>query len=1237
MKGALRLYRLLCLAMGMTAFMQTASAAFNEYQPYILPTVNPGSYNEIKKVVVEGASGDPRENIHANLEKAICGGWDFQRGVNGVFGQSESLCGRADTQPIQARCEDENGNVWIKTRPQEWKMNGAGNGIDDQMMETISKKTIPDQGLISQVRGVPGRDTVRAFGNLASGLGERRGEGGTAKDLKYDIAFHQRIETGTSSGFDYPSDQDTVCGFQTLCRTPNAPDAFDPGRQSPSLLCPHPCQRPLGSPGKPQNWDENDSSALRCDLQKADEDGIKYACGGGETKGPGEDFCGELRRNGTKGGLCQDLNALVYVRWERIEQCGDDTIVHTKKGVCGFAKEVNDPSDEEYQRMVDNNFEPVGLFECCSDLPAATIDEGKNCIPCFGDECRRNPKTQVAIATDEWWSGNDCGYPEIDMREREYVSFFRAYTDASYERAPLPLAKDDDNTKANIPVACYGFYDSAPEDAQLTQTEPEDKRCVIAAYYDGNDGDGDKINFRSMWKTQQGKGAFRNTFSDNPFGNIQRSFEPEKSLWFPELGGAFSLLNDKVFGDRYRGDFSFALLATDSAVQRATVQLSPEQPLSSGAFLRTPDDTVTMENDPASDRRTMVEWWHNVETQMHKNFTPPKVRLLLPTVWSVDINPFDPLFTPKLASPDDRSLDIRSETIDIQVQATEDLLGNVAAFLERTLLLRMEEESVPVVVPIVNPTEIRAIAQGWEVWAIKQESSGKPGAEKAREVARKLKTYADRADEVRALRGELPRYAGALLKEQKKVSVKIATWLEENMDAYQTYLFFDWGTSLLQNMWIATQGSYRQAHDATAFPWCRMDDFTSPIYSLLDPWLPGRSENGDVTGGFWPYLGCLEDLRGFDFGSCGQNGENALQCLARSFPRCNRDMSLFSAYFDCLSLVSLPRDGYAPDAIPKESCEQFFPLPPAFPDLPNTTVDRDLILDFTAFRETKRSVKIPVLKPVQIKVDFARIRPPGLEQDEEPVYPDLAPLPAFPTGFAEKITAALPQIITPIGGDFDLFKEAAVIGTKDDDVKDPFPRIALPSVDLLSLTAFLTKTYYLVEAMAKENEKFWGSLTKRQCSPGEEQNPACVRRGTEQDCILPNDDPKGRCVHFEADLKERLQRIGARPAIFLKDDFRSLGSARLPSAHGQAYCERKDWACQLLNGSAEKPREGWMLDTTESYDTEQLLQDVRNAMVEKSGNVIENDAERFLYDSNQDQMFENFFVPANIPLDPYDP
>ena len=1256
--------------------------------PYKIQNTDPQSFDEINNVI--------QSEIPNDLNQAMCGGWNFDVPVNGVFHHQEDYCAPAASQDIGVLCRDKNEAMWKKVGTDKWT-DGTANRTNADM-DNNKKKTEQDKGMIPEVKNLPGRDIEGTFWNIQSGIAKRKDTGGLAD-----------YYTSSSTGFTYPEDIDT-CGFTTVCRPPDHPDmrtqppirTWSGDRAVPSFFCMHPCQRPLDGPppkGKPDGWDPKDSESVACGKQQPyepKEDEVKYACGGLQMKGPSESFCNELNTNGTEGGLCQDLNNWIYILWQKPqEDCLDPnpdsqgnhpkigTVMLYEKGKCGFKEEVLKEKEgrEAPGTILDPDGKPIpnpdaisgggfsiqGYYECCSDAP---IDSKLNCRTCIGKDCRIFPLQQTVIINDAWvavdskngpfpndvcYQSNHTENHRLQTESRKYISYFRDYNQASYERADLKTnVPKDVNKMEKIPVACYGMYDytqhqehidpdpkidsRVPEDAKTNKIREEDKRCTIGAYYPSVNFTKDDLERK---ETQKGKGKFRmENVDDDPFKDPKRPFDPDKSIWYTQLTNAFSMLNEKAYKKLFDDpkNLTFALLATDTVTERAQTQVDKERRLSSGALVRAFDDTVTYDRQPERTTRTVDEWWQWVETQMHRAITPPTVRMLIPTTWSTDLDALDPLFIAPAPTTKPQT-DPRSETVEVQVSAREDLLGDVAGFLERAKLLRVKEEVIPIVVPTgTSTTELRAISQGWDSWADQQEDAGRPGAGSARDVAKKLRKYADAIDQARVLRSELPKYAGALLDEQQKIGKNIADWLQQNTKAYTSQLSAYDQIGQLQVMWQAVQGVYGKLGDQDAFPWCRNSRFTAPLYSLLDPWLPGREKQGDTTAGLKPLVPCINAARDFD--TCTDAGSSVLNCantFLPGFANCIEKgkadvclaavpvcaitgINLLSTYAKCIAYVGKGRAKY-PNSFQGHVCDQYIPQPPLFPEL-SFKRDPDLVLDFTPFREAIPPVSIPVLKPVQIRIKLQEIDPPGLERTTEPTaYPDLPDFPELPTSIADAVTGNLPKLGPPLSKAHALDELGGA---------NPFPSIPAPTVDTWKIEAFLIKAKQLIIDMSNEYAKFWKSLTLKMCEGG--ATSGYVKPGTEQDCVRPGNDPKEKCVHFEADLKERLQRIGARPGVFLKDDLDSRGYFREPVVHGQEYCEKQDWACQLLNSYKRHQRTGWLVNIDDQEALQTMIDTLRKDIREGTQNTQKN-GKKFPYDMPQEEMLRNFQVAPPIPVD----
>ena len=486
-----------------------------------------------------------------------------------------------------------------------------------------------------------------------------------------------------------------------------------------------------------------------------------------------------------------------------------------------------------------NNFVVFDQYMwCCTESPVGSAFP--NCKPCTNEECRQ----------------------ELPSPGNTYKSYFRRFH-GSCTRAPVPAAPQDDAQRLGVPVACYGLYDEF--DPKTRVTGPMDRHCVIANTYPHHQHD-----FIDMPRTQvtdfsqaeYGQTLAGTDWPDPPDASYQiirdSAFDVDTDLWYPNISGGFSLINGKVLDEVLDNDITYALMAPDSTEFKSYPQLNEEQMYSSGAFMRAFDDSVS--ND-RWERRTVAEWWQDLEFESHKLFSPPLVRLLLPPTWSVGLDPLDPFFSPKLPGPS-TSPDPRLEPLEVQLKVRDDLLGDVAGYMERSLLLRLQEEAVPVLIPLGSPTEYRAKAHAWCVWYMQRNNADNcdSAGGNVGDLILRLEEYADQLDSFRELRGELYRYQAKLLEDQNDIISAIGNWLNTNMSQYVSYsnsLVFLNG---LQGLWQNAQNVYRTYHDITNLPWCMNQRYTTSIYSMLDDfgWFPGRPELD----------GCMDDPPTIGDGNC---------------------------------------------------------------------------------------------------------------------------------------------------------------------------------------------------------------------------------------------------------------------------------------------------------------------------------------------------------------------------------
>lgn len=1163
------------------------AAETNQYSQYKIPDTSPEEFKDIWMAIDPDGTGDADINIYDNMDEAMCGGWDFEVNLKGIY----------------------------------W---------DDST-----------QGLIPRVAGLPGRNAIPWTQQAPESLNTVLKSGMSKRQEEYV----------------YP---ESAIGFATVCRPEGFWDIDDASQQEvPDVLCEHPCQRPLG--------DVRASNG--CELSTSE---VELSCGGGEMRGPDDTdptFEEEMLENGKSGGLCHMLNFYVYPRWSLNDiECTNDKDPDEKKylnrytrGGCEMHDDGNFPSDSVMRERVPGwNFD--GWFGCCSDAP---LFAERNCIICEGAECQNGNKVYAVSYGNDRWRDNDpneytCdgkGYPQHKdvSYARQYKSFYRQYPETIYKRATLQAENDDDEpavpddaqgaVRLDIPVSCYGFYESfrpdrnTPEDAApvyyedaLTRSVPDmEKWCVIAAYYPDNpDAESEEEGRRNFWemnKTQEGTGKYQTEeeLKDDPFDDPVRNpnFNEEKDFWYSDLGGGFSMINDPVFQKDSNGDITFALLAPDVARHRATPQLQKTEDedgitwmdLSSGALVRATDDTVdhmVSDEHPEGDRRSIVEWWQKLSTEIHKRLLPPIARVRIPSHWSLELDPLDPIYIENSPDPD-AEIDPRMDTMEVQIHAEEDLLGDVVGFLERQMLLRITEEPIPLVVPMGSPTEFRADAHAWEIWAREIEELGRDNGvntdaqrDEAQRVAEDLRTYADYIDDVRELRAELPRYAGTLLTEQRKITQALAEWLRRNAAEYRGFMAMKrYFAGDVAKEWEDVQAAWRKLSEKGAFPWSRNDRYTTPIYSLLDPWMPDRP-NLDP-----PY-------------------SNGCPVNEGELPMFHDDFS------------------------------------------------SNIEMDISGMQELLQEVRFPVLKPVQVRIVTEQLQPPAfppprdeadniilpnVNGDAFPTLPDLPDIPSiyekFDRGNA-KGTNTFPEICTPS----EEGEEPTEEGCQDDRLRIPmyitFPTLESPN----QVECVLNETKKIIGAsestedfspasMGEEYKLFWNSIIAPLCTEDGEADPFCIEEGEEQDCLTPHE--KG-CVHFEMDLRERFQRIGARPAVLVKDDFLNVGTFRNPIEAGAEQCEwdiqnkpaeslqncdmlqdgyldcpEKDWTCLLQHATERLPREGWQFIFEDEGKQAANMDELRTQMREETWNASSS-SQAFPYVTPSEKLIPSYEVFPEIPL-----
>ncbi len=470
---------------------------------------------------------------------------------------------------------------------------------------------------------------------------------------------------------------------------------------------------------------------------------------------------------------------------------------------------------------------------CVPGVPGAGFPNAQGCL---GMECRcqrdggPNP-------------GNRC-IPNLGTKAEGapvFYSYFRTYY-GKYERKIVDKTPARDTVTNQGPVACYGFYDEF--DPKKKQTQPKDRRCVI------------NLNVAGMRDSQTGKGEYgQNTERIDRDPNDPQSqrkpssstatgdFDAEKDLWYLKLSGGFSLLNENVFSGSYNRDLTSVFLDLenlDSGQMRATEQIGVRVPFANGNFIRAFDDTG---------ERSVVTWWQKQQSAVAAAMHPPIIRLILPTGSAVGIDADDPFLHTadvKILKPDAK----HEERIEVQINATDDMLGAAIAYIKRTQLLHIQEELIPIIVPLGSATEFRAKAEAWCTWYIQRSSERTcdNAPEDVKKLIQTLERYAGDIERTRILRSQLAFFAAKLLALQQSLTKPLSDWLKTNITSYEDYLRLQAEmTTAIGKEWRTTQESYETFGSTTNMPWCMNQRFTMPVYSFLDEWLPARKDQGNRT------------------------------------------------------------------------------------------------------------------------------------------------------------------------------------------------------------------------------------------------------------------------------------------------------------------------------------------------------------------------------------------------------
>ncbi len=983
-------------------------------------TIPDGRPTSIKQVKEVLRGGGETKSIPEYLEAAMCGGWDKQISIG------------------------------------EGDENGDGFPDDD------------DGSYIPKVWGVPGRD-YRWFGDLTSGMGTRydRDDDDDDPDNEYQYPnsadglttpCEQKKDSIDKDTWDFVQNWDEydfdlnfvgwVPEYEQRKHTFQYPYFEDPA-----------CRWRMEG----NRWPDEPALTPDGPIRASDKDSVEY-----ESPPSCYEFCQYLNRFVYEDCLDPydktfitivgaDNNGDPIFDWKTVKTCDDED--RGRKYIC-----TDERVDEDDRNVA-------------CDMPVREREEWANSRKCVGQECRCGEG-----ATDE------CVHVLDDDQKPAYQSYYRHYSGAGYNRKKLDAHVPDDVSTKNFDVACYGFYDEF--DPKYHQTKEKDRRCVI------------NIDVEGMKDSQKGKGEYQegevkdrdptepgNQRPGGPRGPTEPTDDPpvpgdyniDTDTWYQKLGGAFSFVNEKLFENWYGRDLGNVFLAydeLDDGKQKATPQINDERLLAESNLMRAFDDTAKP--------RAYVRWWQAQQTRMSAIMRAPVLRIILPSAWFMGLDPNDPFLATQAGSEISIERADRSDRIELQLEADEDVLGTALAYIERSVLLHVEEEPIPVVVPMGSPAEFRSRARDWCEW-YKAENSAKncdDAPEDVKKVMERLEEYAQRIDDVRELRAELSETAGATLDLQRRLLEPIATWFKDNEGKLKALIKGRERAELeLLPEWRKAQAQVVEMHERTNLPWCMNQRYTSPVYSLLDPWLPSRKAKGETNG------------------------------------------KVETSELD-------------------------------LPQLPTVARPEDVIIDFSAVTAMSGTIKIPVLKPIQIRIDI--------------------PSPPTPRKLAE-----LPDIQLVR----DAMKEAiGKMPRVDNKLSNPPTQEPPPplSEDFIGRSKqALADMLTILKGMNERYKKFWGSIGPvTKLDPAQPNFEELNKEKNLKQELKCKEWDTNQCQHVEMDLWERVLRIGSRPLVQLKDDFKSVGMPRTEAT----VCLPEDDACQILNPERSDPGFRWEVRGSSAND-----------------------------------------------------
>jgi hypothetical protein len=278
--------------------------------------------------------------------------------------------------------------------------------------------------------------------------------------------------------------------------------------------------------------------------------------------------------------------------------------------------------------------------------------------------------------------------------------------------------------------------------------------------------------------------------------------------------------------------------------------------------------------------------------------------------------------------------------------------------------------------------------------------------------------------------------------------------------------------------------------------------------------------------------------------------------------------------------------------------------------------DADVVIDLSAIAFMSGSVTLPVLQPVQVRVtDFPL---PPSPQDEKPLpvaYPEL-PRVTIIRDALKRAADALPKPYSSSGMSI--------------------PPIGFEPVDRAVTEARLQAvrdTGTIIDKMDERYKKFWKSIGPFKPNDPDPDFDPDNKKGIAYkkpllECETWDDNT---CQHVEMDLRERFQRIGSRPLVFLKEDYTSKDEERGIGAP----CVGQSDVCTPMHPEEGGETHLWEIigPRTIKDIIDELRTDIRKATLpEPVGDIDGDDSPR--YGTDTGNLLPVYTVPPPVDLTP---